>query len=207
LNTGIPGTGLYNRQKIERGAKHKNRFSAFDQPTPLPRMHQYPEIGAIRTEKAEATTTEGLQELRKMLLDCYSLRTELTLAMQLAKKKLKRASILFIISRMLVLGFFIHWFRVYRDRKKSNLGDLQEQLNGCFVEIDMNVEKAIHEKYTSLISCYKALLTCNKMWDVTSSRSVDQVATRSAASVAISRRIVRFGFQSIDIIRSQYEAL
>lgn len=212
LNTGIPGTGLYNRQKIGGAGKQMNRFSTSNQPTfdrntSLPGVQRDPEIGAIKTEKAEATTTQGLQELRKMLNECYDLRTELTFATQTAKTKLNRATTLFIVSRLLVIGFFIHWFRANRDRKKADLEDLQGQLDNCFVKIDMNVEKTIHENYVSLISSYKYLLTCDKVWDVTSSRPVDQAATRSAASIAISRRRVRLGFKNINIIQSQYDAL
>lgn len=208
LNTGIPGTGLYSRQKI--GGSHrepKNRISNYSTPLPSPRLHQDPEIGAIRTEKAETTTTEGLHELKKMLLECYDLRAELTVATQRAKAQLKAATILLGLSRILILGFVIPWFRTYRDRKKASYEDMLDQLDNCFVEIDMSIEKTIHEKFAALISSYKSLLTCDKVWDVTSSRPVDQAATRSAASVAISRRLVKFGFKNIDIIRSQYDAL
>jgi hypothetical protein len=208
LNTGIPGTGLYSRQTI--GGSHteqKNRISNYSTPFPSPRLHQDPEIGAIRTEKAETTTTEGLHELKKMLLECYDLRAELTIATQRAKTQLKAATILLVLSRILLLGLVIPWFRTYRARKKTSYEDMQDQLDSCFVEIDMSIEKTIHEKFAALISSYKSLLTCDKVWDVTSSRPVDQAATRSAASVAISRRPVKFGFKNIDIIRSQYDAL
>lgn len=207
LNTGIPGIGLYSRQKIggSRG-RQKNRFSTVPQSTPMSPVQNH-EIGAIKTEMAEATTTEGLHELRKMLLECYDLRAALTLAKRRAKAQLTYATTLFIISRVLLLGFFITWFRSYRDRKKEYFEDTKDQLENCFVEIDMTVEKAFHDRYLSLVSSYESLLTCEKVWDVTASRPVDRVVTRSAASVSISRRLVKFGFKNIDIIHSHYNAL
>lgn len=65
LNTGIPGTGLYDRQKIG-GGKQSNQNLSIEPPI---KIQPIEEIGVIKSEQAESTTTEGIQELKKTLLD------------------------------------------------------------------------------------------------------------------------------------------
>lgn len=206
LNTGIPGTGIYDRQKISDGKKSKQ--------TPQPSEHEVPlgntsnaEIGAIKTEKAESTTTKGLQELKKTLLDCYQERSDLKKEIVKTKSKLTLATILLIISYLLIVGFFIKWFKENKKDKKEYLNDLKSQLENCFVNIDMDVDEQIENNYISLLESYKTLVTTQKIWDITSTTAIDQKATRSAASASVTRRLVNFGFGNIDIFKSKFDAL
>lgn len=206
LNTGIPGTGLYDRQKIGGGRKRK-------QTTPPPNIRipkeivPNAEIDAIKTDEAETTTSQGLQELKKMLLDCYQERIDLKNDIEKATTKLTIATVLMVFSYLLIFGFFIKWFKENREDKKEYLTDLITQLENCFVNIDMDVDEQIEMKYQNLLENYKSLLTCEKIWDITATASVDQKTSRSAASASVTRRLVKFGFGNIDIIKSKHDAL
>ncbi|MGB5988752.1 MAG: DUF4236 domain-containing protein [Marinifilaceae bacterium] len=206
LNTGIPGTGIYNRQKIG-GERTGNQSSPKIDTEPILEKYLNEEEGAIKTEKAEATTTEGLQELRKTLLGCYQERTDLNKEIIIAKNKLTFATIILIFVYVLIFGFFVKWFKENRKTKKEYVEDLKKQLEDCFVNIDMEVDEQFENKYNNLLHNYDTLLSCVKIWDITSSVSIDQKRTRSAASTAVTRRVVKFGFGNIDIIRSKYNAL
>lgn len=202
LNTGIPGTGLYDRQKIG-GQKKKNPA----QPeTPLDSASN-PETDLIKTDKAETTTTDGLKELKKTLLECYQERTELKNEIVIYNSKLTFATIMLVLSYLLIFGLFIKWFKENRKNKKEYLNDLKDQLENCFVNIDMDVDQTIEKNYNSLLESYKSLISCEKIWDITSTTDVDQKATRSAASASVTRRLVKFGFGNIDIIKSKFDAL
>lgn len=199
LNSGFPGTGLYSRKKI--GVSRKRRASGPQQSTaflpiiPKPGTDSTPQeiaVGIIQTKQAEATTTEGLRELKKLLLECYDLRNQLMTALTTAKGWLSYSEVLWALSRLLLVGFLIPAFSKYRDRRRAHFEDIQDQLEGCLVEIEMNVEKSINEKYATLVDAYKELLTCEKIWDVTSMTT---------------RRPVKLGFKNIENIRSQYDAL
>ncbi len=206
LNTGIPGTGLYDRQKIGGGQKQKQR-------NPKPGIETYDEtiptteVGAIKTNQADTTTTKGLQELKKTLLDCYQERTDLKKEIEKAKSKLSTARVLMIFSFVLIFGIFIKWFKQNKKDKESYLKDLKKQLDNCYVDIDMDVDEEIEEKYQILLENYKSLLTCEKIWDITSSVAVDQKKSRSAASASVTRRLVHFSFGNIDIIKSKFDSL
>lgn len=202
LNTGIPGTGLYSRQKIggrrKYRAKSQQKFTAFNPPIPttpepiIPDMQQEIAVGVIQSKQAEATTTEGLRELKQLLLECYDLRNQLESAVKTAKRWLSYSKVLWALSRILLVGFLIPAFNKYREDRKAHFQDIQDQLEGCLIDIDMSVEKSIHEKYVTVVDAYRALLTCERIWDVTSMTT---------------RRPVKLGFRNIDIIRSQYDAL
>lgn len=206
LNTGITGTGIYDRQKIGGGKKGKQTTPLTDQGTPV-ETYSNEEIGIIKTDQAEATTTKGLQELKKTLLDCYLERNDLKKVIIKAKNKLTFATVLMVFSYILIFGFFIKWFKESRKDKKEYLEDVKKQLDNCFVNIDMDVDEQFDKKYLALLENYKTLLSCEKIWDITSSVAVDQKTTRSAASTAVTRRPVKFGFGNIDIIKSKYDAL
>lgn len=206
LNTGIPGTGLYDRQKIGGGKKGKQTIPQADIENPneiVPNV----EIGAIKTEQAETTTTQGLQELKKTLLDCYQERIDLKKEIQKAKSKLTIATFLMVSFYLLIFGFFIKWFKENRKDKKEFLADLNSQLENCFVNIDIDADERIEKKYQKLLDSYKTLLSCEKIWDITSSVAVDQKTSRSAASTSVTRRLVKFGFGNMDIIKSKHDAL
>jgi len=58
-----------------------------------------------------------------------------------------------------------------------------------------------------MLEDYKTLISCEKIWDITSSVSNNMAVSRSAASQSVTRRLVKIGFGNIDIIKSKYEAL
>ena len=206
LNTGIPGTGIYNRQRIGGGTTQEKHIPLSDTDIPT-ESYLNEEIGAIKTENAEATTTEGLKELKKTLLDCYQERNDLKKEIANAQSKLTIATILLIFTSVLIFGFFIKWFKQNRKEKKEFLEDLKSQLENCFINIDIDAEEQIDKKYLNLLDTYRILITCEKIWDITSSVAIDQRTTRSAAGIAVTRRLIKFGFGNIDIIKSKYDAL
>lgn len=206
LNTSIPGTGLYDRRKIGGGT---NRAS---QTVPIANKdiagsHVDSPVEEIKTKEAESTTTEGLQDLKKTLLECYEERNDLKREIVRSRMRLTIATILMVFSYVLIIGLFVKWFKNSRLDKLREVEDLENQLANCFVSIDIDMPEQTDRKYLELLDSYKALLTCSRIWDITSASAIDRVAMRSAADIAITRKLVRFGFGNMDIIRSKYDAL
>lgn len=200
LNTGIPGTGIYNRQKISDSKQKPKEFLP-------PASDVDNEIGAIKSEKAESTTSEGLHDLKTTLVECYQERIDLKKEIGKAKFKLFFATLLLIISYMIIIGFFLKVIKQHRNDQKENLIDLKNQLQNCFVNIDMELDSKFESKYIELLEKYKVLITSHSIWDITSSVAIDRKTTRSAASTAVKRRLIKFGYGNIDIIKSKYDAL
>lgn len=206
LNTGIPGTGLYDRTKIG-GGKKRAPINPTTHPGQSFQNFSYDEKVEIKSIEAEGTTTEGLFELQNTLLECYKERKELEVEISKAESKLSFAATLMIISCIFIFGFFIKWFEENKFNHQAYLKDLKEQLNNCTVNVDMNLPSEVSEKYKDLLERYKSLLSCDRIWDITSRESIDQRATRSAASNSINRKPVKFAFGIIDMIQSSFDAL
>lgn len=205
LNTGIPGTGLYDRKRLS-GRKNPTSGLPFNNPSANITFANEQFI-EIKSEEAEGTTTEGLLELKKTLSDCYQERNELEMEIAKVKSKTLIAFFLMILSYIFILGFFLKWFKENEKSFQKYLNELKEQYKACTVSIDINVPEEIDNKYSILIETYRGLLTCDRIWDITSTASVDQKNNRSGASKTVDRRIVTFSFSKIDIIQSRYEVM
>lgn len=208
LNTGLPGTGIYDRKRI--GGKRKSNPSNKDfQDYEIPQQKIIPDQSTDlkSTENVEEITTEGLQELRDTLLSCYQERHDLKIEIAKAKSSSQTSQNILDFSYLIIIGFFFKWFRQNRDEKKEYLTDVENQLSECYVNIDLKTDEQIENSFLKLLESYKTLLTCQKIWDITSMFEIDKATTRSAASESITRKQVNFGFGNLDIIKSKFDAL
>lgn len=206
LNTGLPGTGFYDRKRI--GESKKNIPSSQHSSDIQEQKRDSEQISELKSiENLEEITTEGLQELRETLITCYQEKNELIKEITETKAKLKSSQILLIFSYLFIFGFFIKRFRQNRDELEEYLADLEKQLSECYINIDINTDENIEKSFFELLESYKTLLTCQKIWDITSSSKIDKSVSRSAASQVITRKPVKFDFGNLNIIKSKFNAL
>ena len=207
LNTGIPGTGLYNRQKIGGGKNSSVSNDSQNVPVADVTINE-PQtlIGEIKSAETDKLTSASLIELKETLEEVYKDRIELTDEIEKTKKEIKSAKTTHIIACIFFIGLFIKSFKNKIIEKEEYLADLETQLNNGFVDIDINFDKSFDEKYNSLLNSFKTLLTTQIIWDITSSVQQDMNALRSAASTVLTRTPVKFKFDNIEIIKSSYSA-
>lgn len=208
LNTSIPGTGFYDRQKIDGPAQGHNQY----QPVPpeqviIPQVQvQQPLPGEIRSDDAEQLTSASFAELKDSLSEVYKDRIELTMEIRETIAGIQSAKNNYVIACIFLIGFFFKSFKNKIREKEEYLQDLEKQLRDSFINIDVYFDHTYAQKYNQVCDAYKALLTSAVTWDITSSVKQDMKATRSAASYAVTRVPVRFKLDHIDIIRSCYPA-
>lgn len=207
LNTGIPGTGLYNRQKIGDGKNSSTSDSTKNIPLAEETINE-PQIlvGEIKSAETDKLTSASLVELKESLEEVYKDRIELAQEIEQTKKEIKSAKTTRTIASIFLIGLFIKSFKNKIIEKEGYLADIESQLKNSFVNIDVHFDKSFEEKYNSLLNSYKALLTSEIIWDITSSVQQDMKVTRSAASAVVTRTPVKFKFDNIDIIQSTYSA-
>ncbi len=208
LNTGIPGTGIYDRKRIDgRKSSSTNSFSEninnFENQTV---NNQEILVNEIKSDEINKLTSTSLIEFKETLLEVYNDRIELIQEIEITKKQIKSAKSNFIISRIFIVGFVIKSFKEKIIDKEEYLCDIENQLKESYVNIDVDFDKEFEEKYINTLNSYKTLLTTEITWDITSSVEQDMKATRSAASSVITRKPVKFKFDNIDIIKSKYSA-
>jgi hypothetical protein len=201
LNTGIPGTGIYDRKKIGSNNNDKNKHFIVPK---IENIEYQENEEEIKSPLAETMTSDGLNELKQTLLECYDEREKLKFEINNTKSQLKTAQIFLVLSYILIIGLIIKWFKENRNNKKEQLSELNQQLDGCFVDIDMLLDSEFEQSFYNIQNSFKDLTSTNKIWDITSSNINDRASSRSAANSSISRRQVSFSFKNIEIIKSKF---
>ncbi len=202
LNTGIPGTGLYERRKL--GGSSKKAGASITSKS----------IAEKGTEKelkssadAEALTTQGLTPLGETLENCQQEKNEILAEIGQIQKRLRRSKALLLIMRILLIGFFIPYFRRRVMETGNYLDDLNRQAEDCAIDINLYTDEAIGEAFTTLSNAYDELLNCQKAWDVTGVWEADDALSRSGIKQKFVRRPVTLRRTDPEIIRSRFSAL
>lgn len=209
LNTGIPGTGLYDRQKIE-GRQKSNNSNLPEQSGSTPELEKYLFLpkkleGEIKSKDANEVTSQGLLDLKETLLAAYEEKREIEKEISELEKKVKNAKTIQIISKVLIVGFVIKWFDENYLEKSEYLEDLKNQLKECKVHIDIELAENKNEQYNILKNTFYKLTQCEKIWDMTS--AIENTDNRSSASQSITRNETTIGLKTIPFLNADYEAM
>lgn len=209
LNTGIPGTGLYDRQKI--GGRQKSNIKNIpEQSGSTPELEKYFFLpkkleGEIKSKDANEVTSQGLLDLKETLLAAYEEKREIEKEIVELEKKVKNAKTIRIISKVLIVGFIIKWFDENYFEKSEYLEDLRNQLKECKVHIDIELAQNKSEQYNTLKNAFHKLTQCQKIWDMTS--AIENTDNRSSASQSVTRDETIIGLKTIPFLNADYEAM
>jgi hypothetical protein len=91
--------------------------------------------------------------------------------------------------------------------QQEAINQTHEQIEASYVDLKVDFEIELKQKYDALVSSFLTLSKSHKIWDVTSAHYEDRVVTRSSASTIVSRTDVRFGLKSIPEFKSEVKAL
>jgi hypothetical protein len=205
LNTGIPGTGLYNRQRI-----------SFDNTNPNSNSNQQYNQGSTYGESifsadVQRITSQDLQGIKEAIISAHDQRNELKSDLRKIKTSLFFSHVKLIASYLFIIGLVIKAFaesiKTEIEAKKSAIIQLTEQIENCYVDLDVDFDPDIKVKYNSLVSSFKNMCNSHKIWDVTSAQYEDRRVTRSAAASTVEKKEVRFGIKGIEDIKSNFEIL
>ena len=203
LNTGIPGTGIYDRVRIDKTSDksipQENDSQVFQVPLET-------DNNEIKSFQPELITSDGLFGLKESIKKAREIKKELKEEAEKANSKKNTALFLVVITHMLIFGIFIKWFRQNYKTSKADAQDAKNTYENFKLNIDFNMDQSILEEYNVLKKSFEKLITCQKIWDVTSSQYIDRVKERSAASTSVSRIPVMFSFGTLDYINTKYDA-
>jgi len=201
LNTSIPGTGLYNRQRLDFNNNSYNQGSSQSQ------QINNSTINSINTNTTHHLTSPSLLDLKDTFHECYSERAELATEIKKVKLRLFFFELLNTVSILIIIGIFIKWFKKNVLETKNYINDLKYQYENCVIAIDINISQNIESHFTILSNRYRELCTCAKIWDLISYTSQSQKVTRSSAEAAVERRVIAFSPYNINIIKSKFQPL
>ena len=199
LNTGIPGTGFSVRQRLDTPAPPPSLPSAAPEPPPAYTLAELQLPGAIKSAATDTLTSDGLADLRALLLaavtEARAIRAELSQAQQ-------RREAIQQQERALKQQFFGLGALLFKKRLatlQSELADLaaheaelQEQHRLCTVPLDTELDAAFTQGFAALGVAFTAAASCEAIWDTTAAVANNRIATRSAAGTTVTRARVRF---------------
>lgn len=224
-NVGIPGSGISYRTKVS-GPPSRRATSAAPAPVappilPSPSPASSPTTDAdillrpgetaIRSADASVLTSSGLGELKRLINEAAVRRGQLLDQVASAERTLSKAKSNLNLARFFIIRIFTANIvpklveRVQAADEHLELSN--EDLNGCFVEIDFNFDDATLGAYAALTRAFEDLATCERIWDITSTATVNQMVERSAASTSVRRSPVRFDFGEPHIVRTSHKVL
>ncbi|WP_373553387.1 DUF4236 domain-containing protein [Haliscomenobacter sp.] len=204
LNTSIPGLGIHNRQKISGGNNPtqppQNGFEYLADPSEN-----------IFSADVQEITSQDMQGIKQAILTAREERKDLRKDISKTKSALTTSKIKLGASYLFLIGLIKNKIKeeIKTDIKtqKETLAGLHECLESCYVKITIGFEQEIEAKYNNMVSAYQNLITSNKIWDVTSAHSENRAQTRSVASTVIQKKEVKFDFQNLPEIKTDYPAL
>ncbi|PVY43250.1 DUF4236 domain-containing protein [Pontibacter virosus] len=206
LNTGIPGTGLYNRQKISidpsnNNLLHQHEESVYEPYYFMPRSLE----GEIKSKNANSVTSAGLSELKEMFLSANQEKADIQREIPNVSSQVKSAATLKTVSQLLIFGLFTDKFKKIHEEKSQYLTSLKHQEKECKVQLDIAIEPNIKHKHEQLMRSFKLVSGSVKVWDKTS--SIKNLENKSAAGQSVERTITHVGYNKIDIINADFDAL
>jgi hypothetical protein len=202
LNTGIPGTGIYDRIKLDKN--NPDDSSSNNQPDIRPTINT--DAVEIKSFQPELLSSDGLYGLKESIVKSQEIKKELKEECEKANSKKNLSLFIVIITHILIVGIFIKKLRDNYKNDKANAKEAEETYKNFKLDIDFNMDQSILNDYIVLKNCFQKLTEINKIWDITSAQNIDRVKERSAASRTITRTAVNFCTGTLDYINTKYEA-
>lgn len=207
LNTGIPGLGLYNRQKLVNGDSQ-----SFESPISPQQLEPYDsKYDNIFSADIHEITSQDMQGIKEAILLAREQRLSLEKDISKIRIALRFSKIKKVMSYLLVYGLINKSIpeQIDNDLKAQGeaLKQTKEQKESSFVNLDVDFDTESKYKYEELVARFIELTRSRKIWDVTSAHFEDRRITRSSASTIVKRNTVHFGLKSIPEFKSDVQAL
>lgn len=210
LNVGIPGTGIYDRVRLDDDEKNVPSDSNIpispDNYSPKP-IEAPSEANEIKSFNPGLLTSEGLFGLKETIINAEKDKRQLHAESLQAKSKANSAHTKLILSRIFLIGFFVKSFEVRYKECQSEAEETTKEYTNFKLDIDFKFDDEIKNDYLSLKNSFEQLCRSDSIWDITSEQENDRYKTRSAANYSVNKIKVGFEITSLDFINTKHEAL
>lgn len=212
LNTGIPGTGLYDRKKISgKGKTRKSKIEHNEKSDIVdnePNSYVFiPEDlkGEIKSKNANEVTSDSLISVKQTFIAAYQEKLEIENELFALTLKEKKAKKLKFWAKLLLIGLILKRFDNNYKEIAEYKKELSKQLNECIVNVDIEIDNSKLDEYEQISNSFSQLSTCEQIWDMTSANTNND--NRSSASQSVTREKTSIGFKKIKFLHSDYTPL
>lgn len=202
LNTGIPGTGIYDRTRVAKWEQSKNEVI-----TENPNQYYFLSKNlesAISSNLANSVTSEGLAEIKENLIEARKeyedIKAEI-FQLSIETQKLKKY---LSLMKLIIIGFFMNNLKDKIEDNENYIEHLNDQLSQCTINIETNIDRNSENQYKQLEDSFKKLLTVNYVWHKLKEETNKD--NRTSASHNIDRKRTKLCIDKVNFIESDYEA-
>ena len=194
-NLGLPGTGIYSRQKVgDYGGRAPDQGT--DQEFAPDEVFEVtsPDYSFISADPLEVTS-EGLQGLQQAVIDANRQKQELTRDAESIKGSLSLLRLGEVLSKVCLIYFFVpslkRSIQAGIKGRKDALKEVSESIAASSVSLAVEMDADCSAAHQKVQSAFDALTRCSCIWDITSGSDIDRVKSRSAASMSVERSITK----------------
>ena len=200
LNTGIPGTGIYDRKRIDN--------PELNSPNPAGTLEtNYSIETEVKSYSPELLTTNTMAGLKQSIIDAEKVKKEMYQEWQEADSSRSHALAGLVLLHIIIVGFFLKKLKQnYRDKKRF-AEELKADYDNFSLIIDFNFDKDSLGEFISLKKSFDKISDAQRIWDITSFSPTDQLRERTTATTTIRRSPIKFYKTNLDFIKTEYEAL
>jgi len=204
LNQGIPGSGIYKRQKISGG---NNKIIEPVNYFPVEEI----EADNIFSADTQEITSQDMRGVKEVVLLSHQQRKDLKTDLQNVKKLLLNSKFKLLLSYIFLFGLIkksiSQGYKTDIEAQLDATKQIQEQIENCYIKLDVEFDEEIKVQYEKVVDSFKKLITSNKIWDITSAHFQDPNTARSAAGTLVKKRDVKFDMKAIPEIRTEFDVL
>ena len=194
-NLGVPGTGLYSREKVANyGGASPVQVSGQGSIPQKSLEQQAPHYSYLSADPLEVTS-EGLKGLQQAVIDANRQREELRSDAETIRKSLSLVRFGSLLSKVCLAYFLVPPLRRQIQAgikaRQDALQELQSSIAASAVSLAVEMDGDCRRAQQRCLRAFDTLAQCAGIWDITSASDVDQVRSRSAASMSVERASTR----------------
>lgn len=206
LNTGIPGTGIYDRIRLDNPNNTNDNGNNPQIPVETP-YNTYTVETEIKSYNPELLTSDSMSSLKQSILDAEKVKKEMYQEWMDANSSKNGTLFLLILLHFIIVGFFLKGLKQKYKEKKLFAEELKNDYENFSLELDFNFDKDTLNDYISIRKYFEQMSLAEKIWDITAYRETDRYRERTVATRSLTRQPVRFYNESLDFIKTSYDAL
>jgi Protein of unknown function (DUF4236) len=210
----IPGTGIYNRQRLDAPSVGRRSPHSSVPPDSLPPEGFEPsglppivqQETEIRSASTELLNSESMVQFRDLIRHAseerMSLETELAAAnadLSTAKRRYQSWENGFLLRRAFKKSFGAR--KEVFEIAQAKTSELSEQLRLTTLAAHFDIDREQAEPFYRMRDEFAALCECQSTWDTLSREAVNRFVTRSAADEAVTRGVVKFDLSQCDVLQ------
>jgi hypothetical protein len=206
LNTGIPGTGLYDRKKIS--GRHLGSLSGGSSSRQIQgNVRNLGQAGYPPQIDLSIFTSIELKELHEDVRLCFEERNLLFQKLLSGYKKWSWAKRLNTLSKILIFGLITGGPKRWMEKHQANYLELLGEYEACRIDVGIENEHEIIRAFEALKQAFINLSQCANIWDVSHYAEIDSQSLRTEGSAAATRIPVRLSLNTLDTLQADSKAL